>query len=193
MKTIGKLGYQGAIFIYKEDSTSRKAWADAEAINKQHGAIRAELHNDKAEFLAGLAAWCDSIDPGNAFLCIYAHMGPAGINCVSGQNHTRISWDELAKAITNTKKIELIWLVGCNSAECLKKWDPLAGPVRHLLLATSDSKPWRPQLKCFAAEIDIIPIHFYDEMPEFLSEQEPELGKLTTYFRPTPNGFKKAF
>jgi hypothetical protein len=90
-------------------------------------------------------------------------------------------------------KIELIWLVGCKSEECLKKWDALVGPVRHLLLATSDSKPWRPLLKSFAAEIDIKHIRFYDEMPAFLSEEEPELGKLTKYFRPTPKGFKKAF
>jgi hypothetical protein len=98
MKAIGQLGYQGAVFIYKDDKTAVKAWADVEEIHKDHGGIRAELHNDKAEFLAALSAWSNSVDPANAFLCIYSHMGPPGINCVSGQTHTRISWAELANA-----------------------------------------------------------------------------------------------
>jgi hypothetical protein len=191
VKTIGELGYQAAVFIYKDDSTAARAWGDVEAIHTDHGGIRAELHNDRTELLAGLKAWSESVDPSNAFLCIYAHMGPPGINCISGKSETRVTWEELAKSLA--KGVELIWLVGCKSGECLKKWTPLSSPVRHLLLATSASKPWRPLLKCFAAEIDIKHIRYYDEMPDYLSKVEPELGKLTTYFRPTPKGFKKAF
>lgn len=191
MKTIGELGYQGAVFIYKDDSSVAAAWADAKNIHATHGGIRAEHHNDKSKFLAGLEAWSKSVDPSNAFLCLYAHMGSPGINCISGKAETRVTWVELAKSLA--KGVELIWLVGCKSEECLKTWTPLASPVRHLLLATSASKPWRPLLKCFAAEIDIKVIRYYDEMPGYLSQAEPELGKLTTYFKPTPKGFKKAF
>ena len=191
MKTIGELGYQGAVFIYKDDTTATSAWTDAKKIHTSHGGIRGELHDDKSQFLAGLKAWSESVDPSNAFLCIYAHMGVPGINCISGQAATRVTWEELADAISDG--VELLWLVGCRSQECLKKWTPLASPIRHLLLATSESKPWRPLLKCFAAEINIKHIRYYDEMPNYLVKASSELGKLTTYFRPTAKGFKKAF
>ena len=89
--------------------------------------------------------------------------------------------------------MELVWLAGCKSQECLSAWQPLTGPVRHLLLATSATKPWRPLLRCFAAEINIKHIRYYDEMPDFLAQVEPELAQFTGYFRPSSSGFVKAF
>lgn len=191
MKTIGDADCQGAVFVYKDDKTKDTAWADVERINAEHGGIRGELHTQKDEFLRGLRSWESAVDPSNAFLCIYAHMGSSGINCVGQQDARLVSWAELADALPGG--VECLWLVGCDSQECMKSWSPLSGPVRHILLATSESKPWRPLLKCFAAEISMKRIRFYDEMPDYLERESPELAKYTAYFRPTSGGFKPAF
>jgi hypothetical protein len=191
MKVIGDLTCQGAVFVYKADNTATKAWSDVEEINKSNGAIRGELHEDKAELLSGLRTWNEAVDASNAFLCFYAHMGPTGINCIGGNPPTRVAWQELQMALP--RGVELLWLVGCKSQECLQQWNSLATPVRHLLLATSESRPWRPLLRCFAAEIDIKHIRFYDEMPAYLASVEPELAKYTEYFRRSENGLARAF
>jgi len=188
---IGNIDCQGAVFVYKDDKTASKAWDDVKWIDQDHGGIRGEIHDNRASFLSGISHWNSLVDPSNAFLCIYAHMGPLGINCINGNAATRVLWQDLAATLSHP--VELIWLVGCKSNECMTAWAPLSSPVRHLLLATFESKPWRPLLRCFAAEIDIKHIRFYDEMPQHLESEQPELGKLTGYFRPTASGFKPAF
>ncbi|NLF15989.1 MAG: hypothetical protein GX595_01865 [Lentisphaerae bacterium] len=85
MKVIGQLEYQGAVFVYKADGTEAEAWQCVQAIHKDHGGIRGELHCDKADFLAGLRAWNEATDPASGFLCIHAHMGAPGVNCISGK------------------------------------------------------------------------------------------------------------
>src|SRR6266436_5165887 len=106
--SIGELGCQGAIFVYKGDSSVDDAIAAVREIDKNHGGIRAVVGKDKEEFLTALRKWNESIEPDNAFLCIYAHMGALGINCVSGQAATRITWVELARALP--KGVHLLWL-----------------------------------------------------------------------------------
>jgi hypothetical protein len=191
MKVVGDITCQGAVFIYKADDTAGKAWDDVEEIYKSSGAIRGELHDTKSPLLAGLKEWNEAVDPSNAFLCLYAHMGRLGINCFGESTPNVVTWRELQTALP--RGVELLWLVGCNSQECLQQWNSVAMPVRHLLLATSESKPWRPLLKCFAAEIDIKHIRFYDEMPSYLASVQPELAGYTEYFRPSQNGFVTAF
>lgn len=191
MQTTGEVSSQAAVFIYKADATADGAWADAEAIGLAQGGIRAERHDKREQFIDGLRRWSSAVDPTNAFLCIYAHMGPPGMNCVGRMDANTVSWQDVASAIV--QPIELLWLVGCNSQECLQAWAPLRHPVRHLLLATSASKPWKPLLRCFAAEISIKHIRFYDEMPSYLAKVEAKLAAETAYFRPSELGFVQAF
>src|SRR5438128_1494198 len=91
MKVIGDIACQGAVFVYKAENTATAAWGDVERIYKGTGAIRGELHQDKAEMLSGIKRWNEGVDPSNAFLCLYAHMGSPGINCISGNQPTRIT------------------------------------------------------------------------------------------------------
>lgn len=191
MPTVGDIDSQAAVFVYKTDATRQSAWRVVRTINQEHGGIRGELHNDPNELLRGLEAWSAAVDPTNAFLCVYAHMGALGINCLGGQASTRVTWSQFATAIT--QPVELLWLVGCKSRLCLPHWGPLGRPVRHLLLATSASQPFLPLVRLFAAEIDIDHIRFYDEMPAYLREAEPQLGRCTQYYRPSANGFVPAF
>ncbi len=72
----------------------------------------------------------------------------------------------------------------------MKSWDPLHGPVGHLLLATSETEFWGPFVAYFEDEIDINNIAFDGDMPTILKKKYPDLAKHTAYFRP---GFMKAF
>ena len=191
MKVSGEITCQGAVFIYKNDGTQDEAWRAASQIDAEHGGIRRELHSDKNAFLAGLREWNEQVDPGNAFLCIYAHMGNPGLNCVGAVDSNAVTWSELADALS--AGVEYLWLVGCSSSACLSAWTPLAHPVRHLLLATSDSRLWLPLLKCFAAEISIDNIVMDGDMPDKLEKMEPELAKHTEYFLSGKNGLTRAF
>jgi len=184
---IGQTDWQGAVFIYKNDKSGPAAWADVNAIYTSHGGIRGEWHTCKTEFLAGLKAWNVGIDPVNAFLCIYAHMGVPGLNSVGSMTPSAVTWQELANALPHG--VQYLWLAGCKSKECLKAWTPLTAPVRHRLLATTESKYWQPLLRVFAAEISITKITFDDQMSAKIAEMEPELSQHTQYFRPTPSGF----
>lgn len=87
-----------------------------------------------------------------------------------------------------------LWLVGCHTEECLKHWNPLSGPVGHLLMATTENAP--PKLvRFFAQEISINNIVRDGEMPELLRKKVPDLAGITEFFKPTKDkrGFVKAF
>jgi hypothetical protein len=186
-KIVGNTDYQGAVFVYKNDGTEQLAWADVNAINTTHGGIRGELHTDKTHFINGLKTWNTSVDPINAFLCIYAHMGTPGLNCVAGMTPSAVTWQELADALP--KGVQYLWLVGCDSQECMKTWSPLSSPVRHRLLATSKDECWKPLLRVFAAEISINNITCDDKMTTLIAGLEPDLSKHTHYFKPQAKGF----
>ena len=192
MKIVGERAHQGAVFVYKDDGTESAAWADVEEmVHTSHGPIRGELHSNKQELLTGLKTWNEAVDPSNAHLCIYSHMGAPGIGCAPKNSSAIVTWLELQTALP--LGVATLWLLGCNSQECLGYWNDLAKPVRNVLLATSGSKCWLPFLKRFAAEIDMENVRPYDEMPVYLARVEPELSKHIQYFRPSGNGFKKAF
>jgi hypothetical protein len=185
---IGDRLCQAAVFIYKDDGTAEKLWPELVKMHERQGGIRGEWHTQRGEFLAALTAWNSSVDPANSFLCIYSHAGSPGVNCRSGEKSTRIAWSELAKALIN--RVQYLWLLGCKTQECMKFWDPLHGPVGHLLLATSESRDWGPFLTYFENEIDVNHIAFDDEMPTILNKKYPDLAKHTDYFKP---GFSRAF
>ncbi len=187
-KTIGDVRCQAAVFIYKDDGTGEKLWPELMKMHERQGGIRGEWHTKRDEFLADLKVWNDSVDSANSFLCIYSHAGRLGVNCRGGEESTRIAWMELAEALV--KPVQYLWLLGCKTQECMKSWDPLHGPVGHLLLATSESTDWGPFLTYFEYEIDVNNIAFDNEMPIILNEKYPDLAKHTNYFKP---GFTKAF
>ena len=184
---IGQIDWQGAAFVYKNDKSGPVAWSDVNAINAAHGGIRGEWHTCKSEFLNGLRTWNQAIDPANAYLCIYAHMGTPGINCVNSMTPSAITWHELASALP--RGVHCLWLVGCKSNECLKAWSPLTSPVRHRLLATTESKYWQPLLRVFAAEISIKKITFDDQMSAKIAQMAPTLAKHTQCFKPSKKVF----
>jgi hypothetical protein len=181
-KVSGKISCQAAIFIYKDDPTAAPAWLDVQKISNAEREIHAELHSEKASLLQALSLWNQATDSNGSFLCIYSHAGPLGINAVSGVAESRITWSELAAALPLGARY--IWLLGCETEHALSHWSALAGPVKHRLLATDASKPWRPFLKFFASEIGLDPIRCDDEMTIRLRQQAPELAKHTRYFGP---------
>ena len=99
-KTIGQVDWQGAAFIYKNDTSGPAAWADVNGISNSHGGIRGEWHTCKTNFLAGLKAWNANTDPSNAFLCIYAHMGAPGLNCVGSMTPSAVTGQSRRPAAT---------------------------------------------------------------------------------------------
>ena len=50
-----------------------------------------------------------------------------------------------------------------------------------------------PLVKLFAAEISIEKIRPYDEMPAYIESQEPEIAKVTQYYKLGAAGFDPAF
>ena len=152
----GNLACQVAAFVYKDDQTAIGAWRDVQQISD----IRGEIHDSRASFLSALKAWNDrpELNPDNAFLGIYAHMGSPGISPKSGLDPTFnpadvISWSDLAAALP--LGVSTCWLVGCSSVEVTAVWDPVAGPVLRRLLVTQEGNRWLPLLKHFAVEIGI--------------------------------------
>jgi len=190
-KVVGDSDCQAAVFVYKNDCSGPSAWTDVKAINASPRSIRGEWHTRKSHLLSGLRKWNESVDPENAFLCVYAHMGESGLNCVRPVTPSAVTWEvtwqELADELP--RGVQYLWLLGCESQECMKSWSPLGSPVRHRLLVTTESKYWQPLLKVFAAEISLEQIAFDDQMSAKIAQAEPELSKHTRYFRPQPTGF----
>lgn len=179
-KTFGDNACQAAVFVYKNDKTKDLAWSDALEISEEAGDIRAERHEEKGLFLAALKRWNKRVEPSNAFLCIYAHMGKPGLNAIPGQASTRVTWNELASALPNG--VAYLWLVGCRSQLAITAGTPLISVVHHRLLVTSKSKPWRPLLECFRHEISMDSIAFDDEMPQRIREDVPALADAVFYY-----------
>ena len=186
-KIIGRIDSQGSVFIYKNDRSGVIAWNDVKKMYRTDGEIRGEWHTCKNDFLERLKVWNANIDPQNAFLCVYAHMGKNGINCVGGMTPSVVTWSEFADALP--QGVQYLWLVGCNSRECMNAWSQLTPPVHHRLLVTSKSKYWRPFLHTFVAEISIKNITFDDRMSAMIAKMQPDLAKYTQYFTATKDGF----
>jgi hypothetical protein len=182
MRQLGSRANQAALFIYRDDGPKEKIWKAVRDVYKtEKGLIRAELHNQKQPFLVALKKWNVKTEPTNSFLYINAHAGKLGMNCISGVPETRVSWHELAEALRCG--VQYLWLMGCNTNECVKSWYPLCGPVRKRLLATSKKGVFGlPFVALFAREISQDPIAFDDEMPSILRQQEPNLAQFTRYF-----------
>jgi len=189
---IGSRACAAAMFIYLDDNLRDKVWRRVRRIPSKQGPICGERYRYKQEFLDALNDWTAESDPANSYLCICAHAGSAGINSVPGQDSTRIKWSELAEAIAHP--VRYLWLVGCHTNECLRHWDPLSGPVGHLLMATTENAT--PKLiRFFAHEISINNIVSDGEMPELLRRKAPDLASITEFFKPRKDGrgFEKAF
>jgi len=190
----GNLTCQVAAFVYKDDQTAIGAWRDVQQISD----IRGEIHDSRASFLSVLKAWNDrpELNPDNAFLGIYAHMGSPGISPKSGLDPTFnpadvISWSDLAAALP--LGVSTCWLVGCSSVEVTAVWDPVAGPVLRRLLVTQEGNRWLPLLKHFAVEIGMDPITYPEEMPKRLLELLPTIGRDITYYELGPGGWVRSF
>lgn len=184
-KTLGDPDCKGAIFVYKDDDSVDEAWESVIKVNRDHGGIRGELHEKPSDFLAALLKWNNSVGGENAYLCIYAHMGTTGM-CSKPRSPADISWPELANSLP--KKIELLWLMGCKSAECLKTWNGLTAPVDYGILATSKSCYWAPFIDEFSKEISLKKVRTYDQMPFELSKSQPDLAKYIDYYRVAEDG-----
>lgn len=182
MRQIGSRAYPAAIFIYKDDETLEGAWSDVLTIARESGPICGEAHTEKESLLRALSDWNAATDPQSSFLCIYAHASDLGINSKSGRAETRITWQELAKTLQ--KPVRYLWLVGCATRSSANIWQPFHGPVGHLLLATTESAPFRPIVGCFASEIDVNNIAYDGEMFGILRRQNPELAEKTDFFKP---------
>jgi len=189
---IGSRTCAAAMFVYLADKNRETVWRRVRRIQTKEGPICGERYRDKQQFLDALKDWTANSDSANSYLCICAHAGKLGINSVSGQDATRIKWSELAKAIT--RRVRYLWLVGCHTEECLRHWNPLSGPVGHLLMATTHNAPPR-LVRFFAHEISINNIVLDGEMLELLRKKAPDLARITEFFRPRKDkrGFVKAF
>jgi hypothetical protein len=190
----GNIACQAAAFVFKTDDTATRAW---DAVNSiPH--IRAEIHDDRAGFLSGLAAWNGraGLEPDNAYLGIYAHMGRRGLS-PARQTHSsyradnRITWAEVATALL--QGVHTCWLVGCGSVAVLNWWNPVGGPVRGRLLVTLTSRLWLPLVEFFAVEIDVEEITYPEEMPCRLRQALPKHGADVAYFDATPEGWLHRF
>jgi len=124
----GNIACQAAAFVFKTDDTVSRAWEEVNGIPH----IRAEIHDDRQAFLAAVGAWNGraSMEPDNAYLGIYAHMGRRGLSPArpdhpSYRAENRITWADLAAALP--RGVHTCWLVGCGSVAVLNRWDPLAG------------------------------------------------------------------
>lgn len=187
MVSVGSCNNQAAIFIYKSDPTVSSAWETVKTISAQEGPIRGEWHQSRGQFLDALKCWNETIgDPSNAFLCIYAHAGKSGIVPSLHRQSERVTWGELAHALP--RGVQYLWLIGCKTEQCVKAWAPMHVPVKHRLLATTESKCFVELVSCFAHEISLNNIAFDDEMPGRIRKCQPRLAKATAYFRP---GFNK--
>jgi hypothetical protein len=189
---IGSRTCAAAMFVYLADHPRDKVWQSVRRIQTKEGPICGERYRYKQEFLDALKDWTAKSDLANSYLCICAHAGRLGINSGRGQDATRIKWSELAKAIAHP--VKYLWLVGCHTNECLKHWDPLSGPVGHLLMATTRNAP--PKLvRFFAHEISINNIVPDGGMPKLLRRKAPDLARITKFFKPRKDkrGFVKAF
>lgn len=191
MKAVsGDLACQAAAFVYKDDKSAPQAWLDVEGI--EH--IRREIHGERASFLDALRAWNSQprLEPGNASLAIYAHMGESGIGPggLAGTANI-VSWQELAAALP--KGAQYCWLIGCKSEYVLSNWPASGGPVLRRILVTEESKYWGPLVQHFAEEISMDPVRFPEEMPSLLRKLVPTLGGLVEYYEPTPGGWQLCF
>lgn len=193
-RLIGDVGGHGAVFVYKADGTEDVGWDGIQEVreNTRNPYIRGEVHSQRDEFLDALSTWCGTVnDPNGAFLCINAHMGVVGLSCVDYVDCRAVTWTELAETLC--PGVAVLWLLGCNSEECMQSWDPLSSPVETYLLATSDSAYFQPMISAFSIEVGTDPIKFFDEMPGALREHNRRLAEATRYWKPTADGFDPAF
>src|SRR5207249_660880 len=108
-------------------------------------------------------------------------MGARGINCMAGQEDTRILWDELSLSLPY--QVSLLWLVGCKSQRCMQDWQGWTNPVRGHLLVTTKSRFFLPLVALFQNEISLDPIVPFDEIPKKLARANPSIAKDTQYYR----------
>jgi hypothetical protein len=202
--TIGTRRCAAAIFMYKRDDSVEKVKPEIKRINDEQGrvpngpatdGICGEHHTNKAEFTAALREWNDNVQPGNAFLCIYAHADKEGI-CPFYEYFDRderkaelITWAELAQLLK--KPVQYLWLLGRTTQTAMKIWSSSAGPVSGLLLATGAEIKWDELVGCFEAEISLDPIRTAGEVIDFIRTKCPALSAHTDYFKPESQGWVK--
>ncbi len=176
----GDEGLPAAVFIYKADGSTTAAWQSVKQIADREGAIRGELHASKAPFVKALGAWNQSVDPVNAFLCIYSHAGVKGIAPVSKPNRGDIiEWHELADALSHG--VRYLWLLGCGTDHAHAAWADRLVPVAHHSLSTLESANWQPFIEFFAQEISVDEIVSADELMSPLRAVAPTLADHTIY------------
>lgn len=196
-KTAGPLTSPGATFIYKADKGAPLAWNDALTISNVQN-IRAEWHQDRVDFLQALHDWNTqpNFQSDNSFLLVYAHMGPTVISPTGAKDFlydpaNLVPYEDLELNLPN--RVHTLWLVGCKSQYARAKFHPVHGPVRGMLMATNESKAWRPLVRLFADEVNMNPIRAFDQMIEHVRKELPkELRNHVNYFEPIPR-WRKAF
>jgi hypothetical protein len=156
---IGPIDAAAAIFIYKADTTRQRAWNSVLGVVEDEGPIRGEMHRYRASFVNALSNWIGSASPSPSFLCIYAHMGPQGINCASGDSASRITWKELNEALG--LNVGHLWLVGCNSNHALLATHEISASQ---ILVTHASQYWGMLIEAFRDEISMTNIAMNDEI-----------------------------
>ena len=181
MRDFGDLGCQAAAFVYKNDDSQDGAWADATGIPD----IRVEHHRAGASFTRGLTRWNaqSGIDPSNAFLAVYAHMGEGGMGPVSEPvRGDLVTWEAFDSTLP--RGLATLWLVGCRSEFARSAWAD-GGPLRSggLLVCTTESIHWRPLLAVFADEVSIETVTPYDEMPALIRGRLPREGDHVEYWK----------
>lgn len=154
----GSRASQAALFVFKNDgSRQSQAWANARNLRD----VRCELHIDPPNLVKGLTQWNKGVDPTNAFLAVYAHMGAAGMAPTTTGPILR--WADFQAALPYN--VHTLWLAGCSSKHALAAWPtPAQSPVRGSLLITSASKDWMPLVSLFEREVSLDDITFFDEM-----------------------------
>jgi hypothetical protein len=164
MSASGSQACQAAMFVLKDDGPKKeRAWQNAAGIKN----IRAEQHTTKDTFLASLAAWNAAVDPENAFLAVYAHMGKPGM--APTPKGPLVTWEAFSRALP--RRVHTLWLAGCSSAEVLAPWSaPKDSPVMGTMLVTTTKKNWLPLVRLFEQEVDLDDIKFFDEMKKVVTE-----------------------
>lgn len=189
MRVIGNVDGRcpAAVLVYKADGTEVQAESEIGRLQKKVR-VGGEVHDAKQSFLNSLAQWNGAVDPGNAFLCIYSHMGAAGLCCVKNDPQRLVTWSEVAQALE--RRVEVVWLVGCHSREAVPSWSGTANPVLHFLAATSDSKYFLPLVPVFGYEISFTPSFAFVEMPAIIRQIDSKMADVTDYLEVVNGQFR---
>jgi hypothetical protein len=183
MKTfeVGDPGGYAGMFVLKNDRSVSEMKEALKDFNTESSAARCEIHDEASSFSQALPKWLSGVPEGEAFMCIYAHMGPPGMAPDHEAKGGSVSWSQFKGLLS--KKVARLWLVGCSSAELMKAFpDAKDLPVTTLLVVTEAKKPFAPLAKKFFHQFNLGKLVINCELRDLIHAEEPELGAVTKFY-----------